>query len=311
MNDSVAASWGFAKRFLGLAHHNEGMSSAQVILDRLVREAEADGFVAYGLHVRIGGEVAAHLWSPDERRDIQSIAKAVCVIAVGIAADEGLIEFDAPVSDYLPGFVLGEGSGQVTLRHLLSMTSGVDFPWSETLLTDWPDLAKEFMSRPSRGRVFQYSNASSYTAMRALASVVGDPVEWLKPRLFEPLGIDGVNWERCPNGAIAAGDGLFLTLDELTRIGLLIRDGGAWAGKRLIDRKWIDAMHADWGEHDAEPDYRRYALSGWGRPGAAWRLHGAYGQLLVFLGNAVVTVVAYDHEGADLMSRRIVAALEG
>ncbi|WP_449280814.1 serine hydrolase domain-containing protein [Leucobacter sp.] len=286
------------------------MTRTQVILDELVRVAEADGFGAHGVQVSIGDESAVHLWSADVRRDIHSVSKGVCVLAAGIASDEGVFDIDAPVGDYLPDFVLGEGVEAVTVRHLLAMTSGIDLPWSPTLMTDWPDLAREFLGRPSRGRVFQYSNASAYTAMRALTAVVGDVPEWLVPRLFEPLGIDAPVWERCPNGWIVAGGGLHLRLEELAQIGQLIRDEGVWRGKSLVPPRWTRAMHSDWSEHEAEPAYRRYALAGWDGPGRAWRLHGAYGQLLIFLDDAVVTVTADDHAGADRMAERIVETLE-
>lgn len=283
-----------------------------MIVDRLVAIAAEDGFDAHALHVLIGEEAAEYHWRDDVRRDVHSAAKGVCVLAVGIAADEGELDVDAPVAGYLPDFALGEGVDGVTVRQLLAMTSGIDFPWSETMMTDWPDLAREFLARPSRGRLFQYSNASTYTAMRALEAVVGDVPQWLDERLFGPLAIDTPPWERCPNGRIAAGGGLHLRTIELARIGRLIRDGGVWQGNRLVSSDWVNAMHSDWFERgpEYEPAYRRYALAGWDGPGNAWRLHGAYGQLLVFLGDAVVTVTADDHFKADRMAERIATTLE-
>ena len=293
-------------------HQNGGMSRAQTIVDRLVGIAEEDGFDAHAVHVLTGDESAEYHWSRDERRDVHSVAKGVCVLAIGIAADDGLLDVDAPVAAYLPDFSLGQDVASVTVRHLLTMTSGIDFPWSETMMTDWPDLAREFLSRPSRGRVFQYSNASTYTAMRALQSVVGDVPRWLDQRVFAPLAIDVPAWERCPNGWILAGGGLYLDTTELARIGQLIRDDGVWQGQRVVSSRWVQAMHSDWFERGPEPEpaYRRYALSGWDGPGSAWRLHGAYGQLLIFRGDAVVTITADDHFKADRMAERVVTTLE-
>ncbi len=287
------------------------MTRAQAIRDAIVREADASGFRAHGLHVLVGDDVAEHRWTPDVREDIHSAAKGVCVLAAGIAADEGRIAFDEPIAPLLPRAVVGAGVEEVTLRHLLTMTSGIDLPWSETLLTDWPDLALEFVSRPSRGRVFQYSNASTYTAMRVLASQVGDVVEFLRPRLFAPLRIDDVEWERCPHGFIAAGGGLFLRTSELARIGRLIRDRGEWEGDVLVSPGWVDAMHTGWVVAGESPGYDRYALAGWRGPADAWRLHGAYGQLVVFAGDAIVTLTADDHAGADAMAASVVAIVEG
>jgi CubicO group peptidase (beta-lactamase class C family) len=280
-----------------------------MIRDRIIGEVEATGFGAHGLHVLVGDDVAEHRWSADSREDIQSVAKGVCVLAAGIAADEGLIDLDSAVAASAPEFDLGPGVEQVTLRHLLSMSSGIDLPWSETMMTDWPDLAREFLSRPSRGRVFQYSNASTYTAMRVLAVHVGDIVEFLTPRLFAPLGLADVEWERCPNGWIVAGGGLRLRTEEMARIGRLIRDRGEWDGARLISSGWIDAMHRNGIASGESEGYRRYALAGWEGPGDAWRLHGAYGQLVIFAGDAVVTITASDHLGADALAAFVVGTI--
>lgn len=285
------------------------MSRAQTVRDRIVERIEETGFGAHGLHVRVATETADHRWTDDVREDVHSVAKGVCVLAAGLAADEGAVSLDMPVGTYLPGFELGAGVEDVTLRHLLSMTSGIDLPWSETLMTDWPDLAREFLRRPSGGRSFQYSNASTYTAVTALAALVGDIGDYLVPRLFDPLGIIDVEWERSPQGRIVAGGGLSLRTEELSRLGLLIRDRGVWEGRQLIAPGWIDAMHTEWRVAGESAGYDRYALAGWGGPGPAWRLHGAYGQLLIFLDDAVVTITADDHFGADAIAAFAVEAL--
>ena len=285
------------------------MLRASTIRDQIVQQAEESGFDAHGLHVLMGTDSAEHRWTPDVREDIHSVAKAVCVVAAGIASDEGLIDLDAPVGTYVDDIDLGPGVDRVTLRRLLSMSSGIDLPWSETMMTDWPDLAIEFLGRPSRGSVFQYSNASTYTAMTVLARRVGDVAEYLDPRLFRPLGIRDVAWERCPNGRIIAGGGLALRTEELARIGALIRDRGMCEGSRLVSAEWIDAMHSDWVVAGSTPGYDRYALAGWGGPGGAWRLHGAHGQLIIFVDEAVVTITANDHLGADAMAAAVVQML--
>ncbi len=273
------------------------MSPAASLRDALVEQVDRTGFGAHGLHVRVGDDVAEHRWRPDVREEIHSVAKAVAVLAAGIAADEGLISLDEPVAELLPT------TADITLRHLLTMTSGIDLPYSTTMMTDWPDLSAEFLSRPARGRVFQYSNASTYTAMHALSQRTGDIEEYLRPRLFAPLGLRDVSWRRCPNGRVLGGEGIALRTEEMARLGLLIRDGGVWNGRRLVSTGIVDAMHSGWVETGGEGEgYRRYALSGWDGPGDAWRLHGAYGQLIVFAGDAVVTVTADDHGGADAVA---------
>lgn len=279
------------------------MTRADDLRDSIAAHIDDIGFGAHGLHVRVGDDVATRRWTPDVREEIHSVCKAVAVLAAGIAADEGLVSLDEPVSDLLPA------ATDVTLRHLLSMSSGIDFPYSETMTTDWPDLAAEFLSRPSRGRVFQYSNASTYTAMHALSQRTGDVEEFLRPRLFAPLGLDDITWRRCPNGRVLGGEGIALRTDEMARLGLLIRDRGVIDGRLLVSEGIVDAMHAGWVPTGGDADgYRRYALSGWDGPGDAWRLHGAHGQLIVFADDAVVTMSASDHFGADAIAAFIAAA---
>lgn len=287
------------------------MTRAETVLSLIVDAVHVQGFAAHAVHVLIGDESAVHRWSDDVRRDVHSVAKGVCVIAAGIASDAGVFDVDAPVASYLPDLVTGDAASTVTTRHLLGMTSGIDMPWSPTMFTDWPDLAAEFLSRPSRGREFQYAGASTYTAMRALATAVGDVHAWLLPRLFAPLGIHEPRWDRCPLGHVRAADGLHLRSGELARFGALLRDRGSWEGTQLVSSRWVAAMHSPWTVREAGPGYTHYALAGWGGPGAAWRLHGAYGQMLVFVDDAVVTVTADDHPGADRMAQQLVNAVLG
>ncbi|TDW64175.1 hypothetical protein EDF51_1146 [Curtobacterium sp. PhB25] len=142
--------------------------------------------------------------------------------------------------------------------------------------------------------------------MRVLATRVGDVGGFVFRRLFEPLGITNVTWLRCPRGYVAGGSGIALRTGELARLGRLVRDGGEVAGRRIVGARWCNAMHTDWVVRpDAGPGYDRYAMAGWGGPAQLWRLHGAYGQMLLFDGDTVVTVTADDHEGADAFAAAV------
>ena len=77
-----------------------------------------------------------------------------------------------------------------------------------------------------------------------------------------------------------------------------------------MSAEWTDAMHSDWVIAGRNPGYDRYALGGWGGPGSAWRLHGASGQLVIFSGDAVVTITADDHFGADALAAFVAKTLE-
>ncbi|WOF24672.1 serine hydrolase [Microbacterium betulae] len=289
------------------------MTAARKALDRFVHGVDGEALGAHGVHVLVGDDAAEHRWRADDREDIHSAAKGVCALAVGMAVDEGLVSIDEPVATYLPGFALGDGVAEVTLRHLLTMTSGIDLPWTPDELDAWTDLAAEMLRRPSRGRVFQYANASTYTAMRALGALVGDVCDWLTPRLFAPLGIRDVRWRRCPRGWIAGGDGLELRTRELARIGRLLRDRGAWEGEQLVSASWVDGMHRGGVDAGGQGIYARYGMSTWSGPGDAWRLHGAYGQFVIVdqAHDAVITITAHEETRGDRMAELAHAALRG
>src|SRR5690606_11851444 len=102
----------------------QGVTRADTLLDAVAHAIDEVGFQAHGVHVRVGDDAAARRWTAERREEIHSIAKAVAVLAVGIARDEGVLDPDAPVARHFPGAELGDGAGRMTTRHLLTMTSG-------------------------------------------------------------------------------------------------------------------------------------------------------------------------------------------
>ena len=278
------------------------MTTANAALERFVAAVEAERLGVYGVHIRVAGETAAHRWRSDDRENLYSVSKGVCAIATGMAVDEGLLTLDLKAGDVFSDMRLGAGVEHVTLRHLLTMTSGIDFVWFGHEPVTWPDLAAEMLGRPSRGRRFQYSDVSTYVAMRMLGTIVGDVRDWLKPRLFDPLEIDNPQWHRCPLGWIIGGTGLELRTGELARIGDLLLDRGTWKGQTLVSPQWVDSMHASWVGTGRPAPMDRYGLATWAGPGDAWRLEGRYGQFVVVNGDAVVTITGHEEELEDRIS---------
>ncbi|OJU39279.1 MAG: hydrolase [Microbacterium sp. 69-10] len=274
------------------------MISAATALDRIVSAIDAEGLGAYGVHVLIGDDEAQHRWRSDDRVNIYSVSKGVSALAAGMAADAGILTLDTRVAELLHTMQLGDGVEHVTLRHLLTMTSGIDFAWFGSQEAPWPDIAQEMLRRPSlgAGEGYQYSDASTYVAMRMLGAVVGDVRDWLMPRLFEPLGIHNPQWHRCPLGWIIGGTGLELRTEELARIGRVLRDRGSWHGDQLVGAEWIDAMHADWVRTGWDGDSSQYGIAAWAGPGYGWRLDGLYGQYVYVdrAHDAVVTITAHE-----------------
>ncbi|MBM7389718.1 CubicO group peptidase (beta-lactamase class C family) [Clavibacter michiganensis] len=295
------------------------MSTAADALARLVEGIDRERLGAYGVIVRIGDDEVAHRWRSDDRENLYSVSKGVVALAVGIAVDEGILSLCTRVPELLPDLDLGPGVDEVTVEHLLTMTSGIDLAWFGDEPVPGPDLAQAMLGRPSRGRVFRYSDASPYVAMRMLAAAVGDVRDWLLPRLFDPLGIDDPQWHRCPLGFVVGGSGLELRTGELARIGRLLRDRGAWDGRQLMSAEWVDRMHGSWvatGDDDPHAPFARYGLATWDGPGDGWRLDGRYGQYVLVDGSrdAVVTITAHeeerDHRLAELAVEAVAAVAD-
>ncbi|PCN48638.1 hydrolase [Curtobacterium sp. 'Ferrero'] len=284
------------------------MTAAAAALDRFVSAVDAEGLGAYGVHVRVGDDETAHRWRSDDRENVYSVAKGVCALAVGIAVAEGVLTLDTRVPELLPDLPLGPGVDRVTVRHLLTMTSGIDFAWFGDEPVPGDDLAATMLALPAvgTGERFRYTDSSPYVAMRMLATVVGDVRDWLVPRLFAPLDIDIPQWHRCPLGFVVGGSGLELRTSELARVGRLLRDRGSFEGRQLVPADWVDAMHAGWVTVGEDGPFRRYGLATWDGPGAAWRLDGRYGQYVVVdqERDAVVTITAHeetrDHRLAEI-----------
>lgn len=291
------------------------MATASSVLRDFVTTVDREGLGAYGVHVLVGEEEAQHRWRSDDRVNLYSVSKGVSALAAGIAVDEGVLSLDTTVAEALPGLELGEGVDRVTLRHLLTMSSGIDFEWFGDQVVPWPDLAQEMLRRPTTGpgASFLYSDASTYVAMRMLGAAVGDVRDWLLPRLFGPLGIHNPQWARCPQGWIVGGTGLELRTEELARIGRLLRDRGEWAASRIVSAAWVDGMHDSWVGTGNVPPLDRYGLAVWAGPGDTWRFDGRYGQYVVVddARDAVITVTAHEEYRTARLLEVAHAALVG
>jgi CubicO group peptidase (beta-lactamase class C family) len=286
-----------------------------------------------GVHVASPGHPAVeHHWSPDERRDIFSASKSVTSMAIGIAAAEGLLALDDAVIAHLPqlGADAAPGVEHITIDHLLTMSSGIDYRWNEPDADHPDDPARDILSTAlaaAPGTSFAYRGANTYLLSRVIHACTGtDLRDFLNPRLFQPLGIANPQWLRCPRGYSLGAVGLQLRTEELARIGKLLLDRGSWGEQLIIPADYIDAMtvntvstdgHVATAAAEPHPDNARYGRHVWmcARDGA-WRMDGIYGQFGVILPNhqSCITVTAH-YQGPttdilDAMWADIVPALE-
>lgn len=259
-----------------------------------------------------GVDTGKYLWDDECRRNVYSVSKSFTSAAVGIAVKEGLLSLEEKLVDAFPGDISeepGEYLGQATVRDLLTMCLGQEKPGlmgSQRPLyqeEDWVKMSLAFPFTCPPGEKFLYNNVGPYLAGVLVQRRAGcDLVSYLTPRLFKPMGIMRPTWESDPRGYTFGAGGLFLTLSEMHKLGLLYLQGGLWDGKRLIPEEWVMESTRRQVPTGAEKDYG-YGYLFWGGPYNSFRADGKYSQLSIILRdkNAVISTVAECRDGKALL----------
>lgn len=236
------------------------------------------------------------------RLNTYSVSKSVASFAVGIAIEEGLIQLDSRILPYFPEIDPQECSEfcqRITVRHLLTMTSGLKNPLffmddEERYQTrDWVSafFHAEFEHEP--GTHFLYSNFNTYILGCLIEKVSKETLkDYLIPRLFIPIGIGNPDWLTCPLGHTTAANSLMLTADEMGKIGQLLLQEGNWDGKQLVPAWYLAEATKKQMEN---PSADGYGYHFWINPDKnSFRASGKYGQSIIVIPdkNKVVVVQA-------------------
>lgn len=175
-----------------------------------------------------------------------SMCKSITGMAVGFLVEEGKLE----LSENIYKIFHDKGSTwvkmfrpEVTVENLLTMTSGVTF--NESGIVSGNDWLESYLNAPvseKPGTKFQYNSLNSYVLSAIITERTGMPMdEYLKSRLFEPLGITDYLWEKCPRGITKGGWGLFMHTEDMAKLGQLYLNKGKWNGKQIIPESWAEA----------------------------------------------------------------------
>ncbi|HEY0687658.1 MAG TPA: serine hydrolase domain-containing protein [Kribbella sp.] len=280
-----------------------------------LRQAVAEsGLGLEGVHITRDGEAPVSFrWVTDDRRDVYSVSKTFTSVAVGIARADGLLDLEDPVLTHLPEFraTAAEGVEELTIRHLLSMTAGIDFRWDDPDIDHPGDPAQAFLATrltAQPGTSYAYRGTNSYVLGRIIAAASGSNLrDFLLPRLFRPLGVGNPQWFRCPLGFPLGAMGLHLRTEEIARLGETLLHDGSFRGQQLIPADYVDLMQRELTTTDRtdDPDNAAYGLHCWAcaRDGA-WRMDGLYGQFSIMFPRqqACVTVTAhYEKPTTDIL----------
>jgi CubicO group peptidase (beta-lactamase class C family) len=190
------------------------------------------------------------------KHDMRSASKSVISLLVGVAIDRKLIaSVDEAVVKFFPDYaaVKSPGWDQVTIRHLLTMSSGMQWDenrgWNDPK-NDEPHLGSEadpiryILSKPIAtppDTVWTYNGGGTDLLGNILERVSGKPLEvFAREVLFQPLGITDLEWKNYPkNGKIAPAIGLRVRPRDTAKIGQLVLNRGAWGGKPIVSPEWI------------------------------------------------------------------------
>ena len=173
-----------------------------------------------------------------------SACKSITSLAVGMLIDEGKLSFDESVFDIFGdeiNFIDRKKMSSITVRDLLTMRSSVVFNEAEALVSQ--NYLKGFFSSSTSGKVgetFNYNSLNTYVLSAIVLKRSGEHIsKYLEKRLFSPLGIKDYMWETCPMGIEKGGWGLYISPENIAKIGILVMNGGVFDGKRIISENYI------------------------------------------------------------------------
>lgn len=256
--------------------------------------------------VRHGRVVAEGWWYPYAAQHphlMFSVSKSFTSTAVGLAIDEGRLTLDDLVVELLADDLPAEISphlAALTVRHLLTMTTG--HPTDTVSLADdshGDNWARTILAQPlefAPGTHYVYNSGASYLLSAILQRLTGQRLfDYLTPRLFDPLGIEGATWQTCPRGIDAGGWGLSVTTEQLATFGQLLLQRGQWNGTQLVPAEWIDqatSVQVDTADTDHDVDGREgYGYQFWRNRPTGYRADGAFGQFCLVLPEQDAVVV--------------------
>jgi hypothetical protein len=181
---------------------------------------------------------------------------------------------------------------------LLRMSTGHQA--EPSLRTEQP-WTKAFLAQPvphKPGTHFLYNTSATYMLSAIVQKATGMTVlDYLRPRLFEPLGIEHPTWGTSPQGVTLGGYGLSIRTEDIARFGQLYLQKGEWRGKQLVPEGWVGAATARQTSNGSNPksDWNQgYGYQFWRCRHGAYRGDGAFGQFCLVMPqeDAVITITS-------------------
>ncbi|MFN3192374.1 MAG: serine hydrolase domain-containing protein [Aureliella sp.] len=273
---------------------SQGVSTKQVL--QFIREADKQVDSIHSLMiVRHGKVVTEAWWAPETATKphiLWSLSKSFTSTAVGLAVEEGKLSIDDPVIKFFPNQVaVGEASKNLAamrVRDLLTMSAGHER--EVNLRSSAGSWTEAFLRHPiphRPGTHFKYNTPATYMLAAIVEKVTGESlVDYLQPRIFDPLGIEKPRWDKSPEGIALGGYGLFLKTEDIAKFGQLYLQKGNWDGKQLLPAKWIEMATSKQVPNGDNPDSdwnQGYGFQFWRCRHNAYRGDGKDGQFCIVL----------------------------
>jgi CubicO group peptidase (beta-lactamase class C family) len=292
----------------------QGVSSPAVLAFVEAADRKIEGLHSFML-VRHGHIVVEGWWRPYDaktRHELYSLSKSFTSTAVELAIAEGKLGLDDPVLKFFPTEAPTDPSNNLKamrVRDLLRMATGhqaepalatSNQPWTKAFL------AQQVPHKP--GTHFLYNTAGTYMQSAIVQKATGKTVlDYLGPRLFEPLGIENPTWGTSPQGVSLGGYGLSLRTEDIARFGQLYLQKGVWHGRKLIPSEWVEAATALQTANGSNPqsDWEQgYGYQFWRCRHGAYRGDGAFGQFCVVMPeqDAVVAITSGVKDMQDVLN---------
>ena len=254
------------------------------------------------------GQVAAEGWwapyGPKSQHTMYSLSKSFTSTAIGLAVNEGLLTVDDHVLKFFPADAPanpGVNLQAMRVRHLLAMNTGhqedttqrvfwgrSNLPAENNTELNWPRAFLRLPVEREPGSWFVYNTAATYMLSAIITQLTGESLlDYLRPRLFVPLGIENPTWESDPRGINLGGTGLHIKLEDIARFGQMYLQGGVWEGKQVVPAAWVaeaTAVHSDNSNTPSTPDWASgYGYQFWRCRPNAYRGDGAFGQYCIVM----------------------------
>jgi CubicO group peptidase (beta-lactamase class C family) len=276
----------------------QGVSST-ALLELVNRLDQIDGMHSL-MVLRHGRVIAEGWWAPYDAAHnhvLYSLSKSFTSTAVGFAAAEGKLSIDDEVLKFFPDTAptnISNNLKAMRVRDLLMMSTGHqdEPPTAPDAISVESFLAKPVPHLP--GTHFKYNTAATFMQSAIVQKVAGETVlDFLRPRLFQPLGIEHPVWETNFQGISLGGYGLRVRTEDIAKFGQLYLQRGKWEGKQLLPAEWIAMATSKQTSNGSNPksDWNQgYGFQFWRCRHNAFRGDGAFGQYCVVMPDQDVVI---------------------